>query len=179
MSLALSGCGSFLTLMESNPIEDDPGERTLGQILEDESIETKSMVNIQASDETYNQAHLSVVSYNGYVLIAGQVSSEANKTMATEVIRDIRGVRRIYNELEIASPSSAFTRTSDTWITTKIKSLLLGKSDIEGARVKVVTENGIVFLMGMASQGEANRITDTAASISGVQRVVQLFEIVE
>ena len=70
--LALSGCGSFLASMESNTLEDDPGERTLGQQLDDETIETKAVVNIRAANEAFDEAHLVVVSYNGYVLLAGQ-----------------------------------------------------------------------------------------------------------
>jgi osmotically-inducible protein OsmY len=119
-----------------------------------------------------------VVSYNGYVLLAGQVHSEELKAQATEVLRQIRGVRRIYNELDVAAPSSAMTRTSDTWITAKVKSWLIGAGDIEGTRVKVVTENGVVYLMGLATKDEADRIAATAADISGVQRVVRLFEII-
>ena len=178
-SLTLSGCGSFLASMESNTIEDDPGERTMGQQLEDESIETKAVVNIRAANDAFDHAHLVVVSFNGYVLLAGQVQSEALKTLATEVLRKIRNVRRIYNELEVAAASSAMTRSSDTWITTKVKSYLLGSSSIEGGRVKVVTENGVVYLMGLATQAEADRIADTAAGISGVQRVVRIFEIID
>lgn len=178
-SLTLTGCGSFLATMQSNALEEDPGERTMGQQLEDESIETKAIVNIHAADEAFDQAHLVVVSYNGYILIAGQVHSEALKAQATEVVRKIRRVRRIYNELEVASPSSAITRTSDTWITTKVKSYLLGSSGIEGGRVKVITENGVVFLMGLATQAEADRVADTASGISGVQRVVRIFEIID
>lgn len=178
-SLALSGCGSFLASMESNSMEDDPGERTIGQQLEDESIETKAIVNIRAANEAFDQAHLVVVSYNGYVLLAGQVHSEALKIQATEVLRKVRNVRRIYNELEVASPSSAMTRSSDTWITTKVKSYMLGSSGIEGGRVKVVTENGVVYLMGLATQAEADRIADTASGISGVQKVVRIFEIID
>jgi osmotically-inducible protein OsmY len=165
--------------METNTIEDDPGERTLGQQLDDESIETKAVVNIRAANEAFDQAHLVVVSYNGYVLLAGQVHSEALKSQATEEVRKIRNVRRIYNELEVASPSSGITRTSDAWITTKVKSYLLGSSAIEGGRVKVVTENGVVYLMGLATRAEADRIADTAAGTSGVQRVVRIFEIID
>ncbi len=178
-SLILSGCGSLLASMESNKIEDDPGERTMGQQIEDESIETKAMVNIRAADDRFDDAHLVIVSYNGYVLLAGQVASEELKLKATSVTREIRGVRRIYNELEVASPSSAMTRTSDTWITTKVKSWLLGSTETEGLRVKVVTENGVVYLMGLATREEADRVAAAAADMSGVQRVVRLFEIVE
>ena len=178
-AVLLAGCCSMLASMESNPIEDDPGERTMGQQIEDESIETKAMVNIRAADDRFDDAHLVIVSYNGYVLLAGQVANQELKTLATTVARDVRGVRRIYNELEIAAPSSAMTRTSDTWITTKVKSWLLGSTETEGLRVKVVTENGVVYLMGLATREEVERVAAAAADISGVQRVVKLFEIVD
>jgi osmotically-inducible protein OsmY len=177
--LLLSGCGSLLATMQTDTITDEPTERTLAQQFEDESIETKARVNIHAADDAFDDAHLVIVSYNGYVLLAGQLGSEALKAKATEVVRKIHGVRRIYNELEIASPSSVMTRTSDAWITAKVKSWLLGRSDTEGTRVKVVTENGVVYLMGLVTREESQRITDTAATISGVQRVVRLFELVD
>ncbi|MEP6389340.1 MAG: BON domain-containing protein [Halioglobus sp.] len=179
ITLLLSGCGSLLATFQSNEIKDDPGERTMSQQLADEGIETKAVVNIHAANEAFDNAHLVVVSFNGYVLLAGQVASEQLKAQATEVVRGVRDVRRIYNELEVASPSSGMTRTSDTWITTKVKSWLLGDTSTEGLRVKVVTENGVVYLMGMVTAEEANRIADAAADIGGVQRVVRLFELVE
>jgi len=177
-SVTLGGCGSMLASMEANPIEDEPVERTLGRRLEDESVETKAMVNIRASDDEFDNAHLEIVSYNGFVLLAGQVPNAELKNQAAEVVRKIRGVRRIYNELEIAAPSSGMTRTSDTWITTKVKSWILGKPSTPGMRIKVVTENGVVYLMGLATEAEGQRITDVVSDISGVQRVVRLFEIV-
>ena len=177
--LLLSGCGSFLAAIQTDTIEDDPGKRTLGQMIEDDNIETKATVNIHAADVSFHQAHLVVVSYNGYVLLAGQVNSEALKARATDVVRKVHGVRRIYNELEIAAPSSGMTRTSDAWITTKVKSWLLGSTSIEGSRVKVVSENGVVYLMGLATKEESSRISDKASSISGVQKVVRLFELLD
>ena len=177
--LGLPGCGSMLASMEVDTIDEDQGKRTFGRRIEDDSIEIKARVNIHAADERFDEAHLNVVSFNGYVLLAGQVQSEELKTKAANVLREIRGVRRIYNELEIAAPSSAMTRTSDTWITTKVKSFLLGNPDIQGSRVKVVTEDGVVYLMGLATREEAGRISAQAADISGVQRVVQLFELIE
>ena len=177
-NLLLAGCGSLLASMQSAPILDEPTERTFAQQIEDESIETKATVNIHAADEGFYDANIVVVSYNGYVLIAGQVGSEELKALATNVVRKIDGVRRIYNELEIASPSSALTRSSDTWITAKVKTWLLGRSDTEGQPVKVVTEDGVVYLMGLVTAEEAERIANVAADISGVQRVVKLFELV-
>ena len=177
--LCLWGCGSMLASMQVDTIEEQRDQRTFGSMLEDSNIETKAIVNLHAADAAFHEAHVVVVSYNGYVLIAGQVNSEALKAKATEVVRAVRGVRRIYNELEIAAPSSGMTRTSDTWITTKVKSLLLGADDIEGTRVKVVTEDGVVYLMGLATAAEANRIAEKTAGVSGVQRVVRLFELID
>jgi len=179
VALGLGGCASLLVAVDAGPIEEDPGERTLGSMLEDSNIETKAKVNIHAADEAFRDAHLVVVSYNGYVLLAGQVGSEALKTRATEVLREVRGVRRIYNELEIAAPSSAMTRASDAWISGKVKTWLLGSGDTEGTRVKVVTENGVVYLMGLATRAEAEQISELAAGIAGVQRVVRLFELID
>jgi len=175
----MSGCGSLLSSVGMQPITEEPRARTLGRLVEDGNIETKATVNIHAADPAFRQAHVVVVSFNGYVLLAGQVASEALRDRATAVVREIRGVRRIYNELEIAAPSAAITRTSDTWITAKAKSWLLGRDDTAGTRVKVVTENGVVYLMGLATAAEAELITSAVAGLSGVQRVVKLFEIVK
>jgi osmotically-inducible protein OsmY len=177
--IVLSGCGSFLASMQMDTIADRPNERTMVQMLADENIETKATVNIHAENEAYHDSHLVVVSYNGYVLLAGQVNDQVLKNEATKIVRKVQGVRRIYNELEIGPPNSAIRRTSDTWITTRIKSALLGNGDEQGTRIKVVTENGVVYLMGLVTQEEAERISNKAASVSGVHRVVRLFEPVE
>jgi osmotically-inducible protein OsmY len=177
--LGLAGCGSMLAAMNSNAIRDDPGERTFYQQLADESIETKAIVNLHAADEGYDQAHLVIQSYNGYVLIAGQVPEERLRQMANDVVRKIRDVRRIYNELEVAAASSAMTRASDTWISSKVKTFLLAASDTPGLRVKVVAEDGVVFLLGMVTREEGSRIAAEAADVSGVQRVVSLFEYID
>ncbi len=174
----LSGCGSVMSSAGAGPIEEDPGERTFGQQLTDESIETKAKVNINASGEGYDDAHLNIVSFNGFVLLAGQVPSEALKTLATDVVRKIEGVRRIYNELEIGPATSLGTRSHDTWITTKVKSKLLASSDTPGARVKVVTENSVVYLMGLLTKEEADRVSLEAADVGSAERVVQLFELI-
>ena len=177
-SALLSGCGTIMSSAGAGPIEEDPGERTFAQQMTDESIETKALVNINAADEAYDQAHLSVVSYNGFLLLVGQVPSEALKALATDVTRDLEAVRRIYNELEVGPETSAGTRTNDTWITTQVKSKLLASSDTPGRRVKVVTENGVVYLMGLLTAAEADRSALEAAEVKSVTRVVQLFEII-
>lgn len=177
--LGLNGCTSIMVAMDKDTIEEDPGERSYYQRLADETIETKAVVNLHARDERFDAANLEVQSYNGYVLIAGQVPSDDLKTIATEVLREVRDVRRIYNELEVAAASSAMTRASDSWISSKVKTFLLADRSTPGMRVKVVTEDGVVYLMGMVTREEAERIAAEAADVSGVQRVVRLFELID
>ena len=176
--VSLSACGSILSSINVDTIADDPGERTLAQIIEDDNIETKVTVNIHAENNAYDNAHFSAISYNGYVLLVGQVPTDALKSGATNVVRKVAEVRRIYNELEIGAPTSAATRTKDAWITTKVKSRLLGSEEIDSGRVKVVTENGVIYLMGMLTRKEAEFVADKAAS-SGAKRVVKIFELVD
>ena len=176
--IALYGCGSMMATFESDTIEEDPGERSFSQQVEDESIETKAIVNIHAANEDFDTAEFLVVSYNGYVLIAGEVANQALKDQASSVVREIPGVRRIYNEMEIGRPSDAKTEASDVWITAQVKSVLLFGSDTPSMRVKVVTENSVVYLMGLLTAEEAQRVAEEAAEVKGVTRVVQLFEII-
>ncbi|MEM6483673.1 MAG: BON domain-containing protein [Pseudomonadota bacterium] len=176
---ALAGCTTLLVAFGSEEIKDDPGERTFYQRLADETIETKAIVNLHAADDGYDDAHLVVQSYNGYVLVAGQVPTETLRQKTNDVVRKIRDVRRIYNELEVAAASSAITRAADKWIASKVKTFLLTGRRTPGLRVKVVTENGVVFLLGLVTREEAERIANSAANVSGVQRVVRLFEYID
>ncbi len=178
MTLGLAGCGSLLVAVGSDPINEDPGERTLAQQVLDESIETKAVVNIKAADDRFRKSKLLIVSYNGYVLLTGEVPDQTLKDQAADVVRDINGVRRIYNELNVGPNSDSNADANDVWLTTKVKTALLTTSNTPGMRVKVVTENGVVYLMGLLTPEEADRVSDTAADIIGVQRVVRLFEII-
>ena len=176
---ALSGCASWQAAVNPGPIEDDPGERTAGAKVEDQDIEKKGYINIRALDPRFEDAHFDVISYNGFVLVVGQVPEQDMKGHASDVLRKIRGVRRIYNELQIAGNTSTLTRSSDAWITTKVKTSLLSSEDIEGSRVKVVTEDGVVYLMGLLSRAEADRVVNVARSTGGVEKVVQIFEYID
>lgn len=174
----LTGCGSILATFESNSIEDEPGKRSLAEQVLDESIETKAIVNIRAANAAFDDLGFLVVSYNGYVLIAGEVPNQGLKDEASAVVREIEGVRRIYNELVIGPKSTSGTEANDVWLTTKIKTALLTDSEVPSLRVKVVTENSVVYLMGLLSTEEANRTAAAAADVDGVTRVVRLFELI-
>jgi osmotically-inducible protein OsmY len=153
--------------------------RTPGAFIDDERIEWTIRNAIRQDQELGSQSNVSVVSYDGVVLLAGETPTEALRSRAAEHARNVEKVRRVHNELVIAAPSSLMTRSSDTAITARVKTRILGIRDLEGfdgTKVKVVTENGTVFLMGKLHRKEADVVTDTARQVGGVQRIVRLFE---
>ena len=152
--------------------------RTAGSVVEDNAIKARVVSALNDDSELERNSHINVSVFNGWVLLSGETPTEAFRSRAGDIARKQEKVRRLYNELTIAAPSSMMTRSSDTWITTKVKSSLVGL-DIEGfdpTRVKVVTENGTVFLLGLVYHAEANAAVAVAQKVSGVQRVVKLFE---
>ena len=118
-----------------------------------------------------------MVSYNGLVLLLGQVPTEALKAQATSVAQSMRKVRQVHNELSIGGPISYPARTNDAYLSSKVKTKLIAAKEVYGRKVKVVTEDGVVYLMGMVSRAEAERIADSASATQGVRKVVQIFEI--
>ncbi len=175
----LFGCSNIITATTAEPIEEDSGTRSWGTYIDDESLETKALVNIKKSEPGFTDAHIIVISFNGTVLLAGQVPDAKLREKAAEIVKELFGVKRIYNELSVAGNTSAMVRSSDTWITAKIKTSLITSSEIQSLRIKVVTENGIVYLMGLLTKAEAERVVDVASSIYGVQKVVRLFEYID
>ena len=152
--------------------------RTTGTIVEDQAIELRIKSALRKDEEIADQTHINVTSYNAIVLLSGEAPSQTLRTRAGGIARGDKQARRVHNEIQIAAPSSAMTRSSDSWITTKTKTSLVGL-DIKGfdpTRVKVVSENGTVFLMGMVYRKEADAIVARTQQVTGVQRIVKLFE---
>ena len=178
--IALSGCSSVLTATRDKPIDDDRGTRTLGSKIDDSLIETKVAVNVaKASPDLDQGSHIVVTSYNGVVLLAGQTPRADLKTLAGQAAGSVQRVKKVENELQVAQPSSMLARSNDALLTTKIKTQMFADSAIPGSRIKVVTENGIVYLLGLVTQKEANRATTLVQGVSGVQKIVKLFEYID
>lgn len=150
--------------------------RTAGTVLDDQGIEFKASYALFNNKEIYDQSHINVTSYNGVVLLTGETPSESLKQKVTAEIKKIPKVRRIHNELAIAAPSALPSRSSDSWITSKVKAKLTTDEQTDPFHVKVVTERGIVYLMGMLSRSEADRAVNIVKNTAGVQRVVKIFE---
>jgi len=177
-STLLTGCSDLISATREAPIQENVGSRTVGNFIEDEAIELKSLVNISKGSAPLSQSHINVTSFNGQVLLTGQVPNESVKREAESVVNSIRDVRRVHNELEIAGPTSTIVRSNDVYLTSRIKLQLLADKSVEGLRIKVVTENGIVYLMGLVSQSEADRAINIVRAVPGVQRIVKVFEYV-
>jgi osmotically-inducible protein OsmY len=148
--------------------------RTSATILEDQTIEIKAKNRIE---EKYpDQGNVSVISFNRFVLLTGQAPTEAMKQDVAVLVLEVPNVRNIQNELVVGGNSSATSRASDALLTSRVKGRLAQNKDISANNVKVVSENGTVFLMGLVRRAEAESASQTAATTSGAQRVVKVFE---
>jgi osmotically-inducible protein OsmY len=151
--------------------------RTSGTYIEDQAIELKAGKAI--SDNLKDNVHANVTSYNRQVLITGEVSDEANKKKAESLVKPIENVASIKNYLEIAKKSSLSTRTNDAYITSKVKANFLKENKFAANYVKVVTESGTVYLLGLVTHKEADDAVEIARSIGGVKTVVKVFEYID
>ncbi|MEM7405984.1 MAG: BON domain-containing protein [Pseudomonadota bacterium] len=175
-TLLNAGCAATAVGAGAAGVSAAVDRRTAGTLIDDEIIEVKGLTALGEDTELWDQAHLSVTSYNGIVLLSGEAPSAEMKQRAADIVRRIEKVRHVYNEVAIAAPSSVLSRSNDTYLSAKVKSALLSAPDVTANHVKVVTEAGTVFLMGILSRTEANTATEVTRRVGGVQRVVKLFE---
>ncbi|MFS1522561.1 BON domain-containing protein [Microbulbifer sp. 2304DJ12-6] len=174
--LAGSGCSTVLEATHDGPIQQDPGKRSLGTYIDDQRIETIVKVNINKSHPDLKAADIGVTSFNGVVLLTGQIPDRELRLLAGRTAEQVQNVRQVYNETQIRGKVSLLATTNDAWLTTKVKTNLLSNKEIDSGRIKVVTENGVVYLMGLLTQTEAERAADVTRSIGGVQKVVKAVE---
>ena len=180
LCLLATACSSVLNATRDEAIADNRGPRTIGSTIDDSLIETKAAVNIAKAHADLDQgSHIVVASYNGVVLLAGQTPRSDLKQMAEQAASSVQRVKRVHNELQVLQPSSALARSNDTWLTTKIKAQMLADNSVPGSRIKVITENGIVYLLGLVTRQEGNRATSLVQGVGGVQRIVKLFEYID
>ncbi|WP_043526800.1 BON domain-containing protein [Litchfieldella xinjiangensis] len=176
LALALSGCTTLTSATHQGPVQENYGERTFGSQVEDQSIETKIRHNLSHQDARFNDARVNVDSYNGVVLLSGQVPSDELKEKAMNIAKEVRNVRQVHNELAVAANIPLAQRTNDTWVTARIRTRLIGNENIDAGRIRAVTENGSVYLMGLVTRAEGDRVVNAISDIGGVQRIVKVFE---
>ncbi len=178
LTTIITGCSDVISAGREEPIHENPGNRTVGSYIDDEVIETLSLVNLNKGSEEMKASNISVTSYNGLVLLTGQAPSDAARAEAEQIVSKIRKVRKIHNEVKISGVSSAIARSNDLWITTKVKAQLLTNESVDGSRIKVVTDGSTVYLMGLVSTQEADIAINIVRNITGVEKIVKVFEYV-
>ena len=153
--------------------------RTPGNLVDDEYIELKVLAAIRKDSAMASQTHINATSFNGLVLLTGEAPGKSLRDRIVEITRSTPGVQAVQNEIALKAPSTLVARTSDTLVTGKVKLALLRDGTLNAAQVKVVTERGTVYLMGLLKQDEADRATEISRRVSGVQRVVKVIEYIE
>ena len=150
--------------------------RKIEQIALDSRIANRIEKKLRADIELSESSHINVACLNQIVLLTGEALTPALRQQAEDLAHSVPDVVKVYNEITIKGPSSSLTRTSDSWITTKIKTQMLATKDLESGTIKVVTENGSVYLMGSVTHEQANMAVDISRQVSGVQRVMKIFQ---
>jgi osmotically-inducible protein OsmY len=171
---SLSGCVAMMAGSAVVGAVATADRRTLGAQTEDKSITVKA--EFQVPKVAGENGHVNINSYNRKVLLTGEVKDEAMKAAVEREVRGIANVESVINELQVAGPSSYTSRSSDALVTAKVKASLVDKKTVSAVSFKVVTENGTTYLMGIVTQREGNIAAQVAQGVSGVQRVVKIFE---
>lgn len=173
----LSGCITALIAgVAITTVDIIHDRRTAGEYVDDNTIELTAQNYLISTPEIRAATHIKPTSWNGILLITGEIDDEDIKRELIEKFKSIDGVRQLVDESTITGKTALLSRTNDTWITTKVKSRLLLKTGLDANRVKVITTRGSVYLMGIVTQDEADRATELTRTVKGVARVVKVFE---
>jgi osmotically-inducible protein OsmY len=172
----LQGCAAAVVAGTASAVTAANDRRTIGSQIDDNNIEIKASIALSEVERIEKFTHINAVSVNGIVLLVGQVPNQEMKDEAQRTIEDVSGIRKIHNQIRIGSNIGITTQTHDSWLTSKVKGQLLTAKDISSNNIKVVTENAEVFLMGLVSEQESNQAVNIARNVSGVERVIKVFE---
>lgn len=178
--LFLNGCVAGAVLagvgagaMGANVASD---RRGVNQQFADRGISNNAHDILNFDSELYKHARISVATYDGVVLLVGQVQTADLKQRAGKLAEQIHGVKKVYNELNVSGDESMLASIDDSWITSKVKTMMLRRKGLTSGSIKIVTENGVVYLMGDVSHEQAQLAADTARRVGGVRRVVEVFQ---
>jgi len=150
--------------------------RTTGAIVDDQAVSIKANLAISKDKELWRQSHINTLCYNGTLLLVGQTPDHKSKAKVDKLLADIPEISKVYNQLTIGPVVSAATRMQDSWITTQVKTKIVASREVGPNRVKVVTEDSKVHLMGALTADEAETVADLARNVKGVDEVVTIFE---
>lgn len=174
VTLTLTGCAGLFVAGAATTASIVIDPRSTQEIWNDNNIEFE-VAGIGNKAPFRGEARITASSYNGTVVLMGQTNTEQLKRQFESQAREIKGVKTIHNQLRVKAPLSMGEISHDSWITTKVKSALLAESELSGVKIKVITEDKEVFLLGYVSELHADMATDIARNISGVKQVIRAF----
>ncbi|MEM6708813.1 MAG: BON domain-containing protein [Pseudomonadota bacterium] len=157
----------------------DPNVRSPGRVFADGWLDNRVLRALRRSSDALADAHLRVAAQDGLILLLGQVANEEDRVAAGNTAAAVPGVRRVHNELQLGGATSYVARANDRWLATKVRSTLLWNDSTRVGSLRVVAENGTVFLLGKVSRSEVIPAVTATRRVFGVERVVKVFDYVD
>lgn len=174
-AMLLQGCVAVVAGGAAVATKTATDPRSVGTQVDDSTLELRVTNALAKDQQIKTDARIIATAYQGKVLLTGQAPSQEIAGRAKQITMGVDGATEVYNEIRIGQKVTLGTTSSDTWITTKIRSQLLGSDQVKSSNVKVTTENGEVFLLGLVTPQEAQAVADVASRVSGVKHVTTAF----
>ncbi|MCH1920525.1 BON domain-containing protein [Shewanella sp. A3A] len=176
MVFTLTGCAGAMMASTVGGAVMLNDERSISTQLDDTNADFSIDSALRSNNELRENSNVTGISMNGNVLLIGQAPSSRLRDLAVSTIQNLKLGGKIHNQIRVGNPVSFTTRSNDSWITTKVKGRMLNDKNLDMTRIKVVTENGEVFLLGLVSRAQADLAVDIARNTSGVRKVIKVFE---
>ncbi len=177
--LLLQGCAAGLIVAAGTAVAVTSDERSVSQQIDDNTLAGNAIDKINAMKISKKEMRINFIGNSGHLLIVGQATTQKLKDLVEKTVSDMQGVKGVYNELRVTEPIDLGQQTKDSWLTTKVKSQLTADDKVNPLKIKVVSEDNEVFLIGKLSAEMANDATNVVRKVSGVKRVNRVFQIVE
>ncbi|UAL45231.1 divisome-associated lipoprotein YraP [Shewanella inventionis] len=177
--ILLQGCAGAVMVGAVSGAKMANDERSMSTQISDTNADFTIASALSKYDDLNNQTNIAAVVMNNNVLLIGQAPNSMLRDKAIKVVQDLEIGGKIHNQIRIGTPTSFTTRSNDTWVTTKVKGRMLNEKSLDITRIKVITENGEVFLLGLIDRKQAELAVEIARNTAGVRKVVKVFEYVE
>lgn len=176
IATALQGCAAaaIATVIGTASIASD--NRSLTGLIDDKKIEISAHNQLNSIDALKNRTNIQVASVNGKVLVVGQAPTPHLRDQAITALKKVQGIRSLHDQIRIRNTASITTKSNDVWLTSKVKAAIFTNENLATGSIKIVTENGEVFLLGLVSKSQAKSAVDAARHINGVNRVFRMFD---
>jgi osmotically-inducible protein OsmY len=177
--LLLQGCAGGLIVMAGTAVTVSSDERSISEQLSDDSLSMDALYKINELNINNESIRINLISNSGYLLLIGQVTSQQWSDKIEKKLNTLNNAKGIYNQLRVGQPIGFAQQSIDSWITTKVKGKLTANDNVNPLKVKVITENSEVFLIGKVTTEMADKATSIARQVDGVKRVNRVFQLVD